>query len=51
MDWLKTNSAAVIIGAAIVVASLIYACSTRYTYSPSTQRIFDRWTGTLQRAQ
>lgn len=51
MDWFKTNSAAVIIGAAIVVAALIFAFSTRYTYSPSTHKIFDRWTGTIQQAR
>lgn len=51
MDWLRQNSAAVIIGAAIVLATIIYAFSTRYTYSPSTNRIFDRWTGSIQKAQ
>lgn len=51
MDWLRQNSAAVILGAAIVIAATIYAFSTRYSYSPSTQRIFDRWTGSIQQAR
>lgn len=37
----------IIIAAAIVIAAIIYAFATRYSYYPSTRQKFDRWTGNI----
>jgi hypothetical protein len=52
---MKSNLSAIILGAAIIVAAIIYGCSTRYEIVTerddrgfSQEYAFDRWTGELR---
>ena len=53
---MKANLPAIIIAAAIVIAAVIYACSTRYEpvtehseYGITEQYAFDRWSGNFRK--
>ncbi len=53
---MKSNLPVIILAASIVIAAVIYACSTRYErvtehseYGITEQYAFDRWSGNLRK--
>lgn len=48
---MKPNAKWLILGTAIVIASIIYACATRYSFShyQGTTSVYDHWTGNVER--